>query len=70
MNNLRAVVLFAIFGCGGSLSYADEVRPISLQTLFLDSHDRITEWWICYSYSDGTQMCINTHRADRPIAGP
>jgi hypothetical protein len=71
MNNLRAaVVLFAIFGCGGSVSYADD-RPNSapVQTLFLDSHDGITEWWICYSYGDGTQMCINTHRADRPISG-
>ena len=41
MNNLRAaVVLFAIFGCGGSVSYADD-RPNSspVQTLFLDSHD-------------------------------
>jgi hypothetical protein len=61
------IVLFSgALACGASQACAVDKNANSSprQVRILDTSGEAAELWMCYSYRNGTQTCINTHRAE------
>jgi hypothetical protein len=63
--SVLAFLLALSFAFGASQACAKDPEAMSSPPrMVLDTTGEVAEWLICYSYSSGSQTCINIHRAD------